>query len=144
VDKYVLDASVLIDLKRSKQLRRLSKPIASRRIVVPLYVRKKIEQSSAWRGWIKRYGKAITATFQTTAEHRLFAKLIVIHGSEASNPRLADDDIQAVTIACCRGIPLAMRDRHAEDLARQLRVRVLHAQELLDELAGRPAQRLFD
>jgi uncharacterized protein YacL len=143
VDRHVLDASVLIDLKKARQVRLLTNPIARGKIVVPSYVLNSLRKSSRWRTWIQRNELRVRATFQTTAEHELFATLVVKHGSYDSNPRVAADDIQAITIASCRSLPLAMRDRPAEAIARGLGVRVLTLDDLLNQLAGRPPVRLL-
>lgn len=143
MDRHVLDASVLIDLKKAKQLRLLTNPVARGKIAVPSYVLNRLRKSPRWRAWIQRNELRVRATFQTAAEHELFYTLVVKHGSYDSNPRVAADDIQAITIASCRRAPLAMRDRPAEAIARALGVRVLGSEQLLNELAGQPAARLF-
>lgn len=143
MDRYVLDASILIGLKRAKKLSRLTRPIAQGKIVVPSYVLNSLRKNPRWREWIRRNEARVRATFQTTAEHEMFFRLVVNHGSADSNPHLAADDIQAITIASRRSLPLAIRDRSAEDIARGLGVRVLTLDELLNELAGHPAVKLL-
>lgn len=143
MDKYVLDASVLIDLKKGKTLTRLINPIAQGKITVPSFVLNSLRKSSRWRAWIQRNEPRVRTTLQTSPEHELFASLVVKHGSHTSNPRVAADDIQAITIASCRSLPLAMRDRPAEAIARGLGVRVLTLDDLLNQLAGRPPVRLL-
>lgn len=143
MDKYVLDASVLIDLKRANKLRRLTRPIDQGKIVVPSYVLNRLRKSVRWRPWIRRKQESVKKRIQLPAEQGLFAELQRKHGSGSSSPWLADDDIMAITIAACRRFPLAMRDPHAEDVAQALGVRVLNMDQLLNELAGLPAERLL-
>jgi len=142
VHKYVLDASVLIDLKRANKLRRLTRPIDQGKIVVPSYVLNRLRKSVRWREWIRRKQESVKKRIQLPAEQELFAELLRKHGSRSSSPWLADDDIMAITIAACRQFSLAMRDPHAEDVARVLGVRVLNMDQLLNELAGLPTERL--
>jgi predicted nucleic acid-binding protein len=143
LQRFVLDASILIDLKRANKLRRLSRPIAQGRIVVPLYVLKRLRKHPRWREWIRRNERSVKEGLLLPEEHAVFQELVRKHGLESSSPWLAPDDIMAVTIAACRRFPLAMRDRHAEDVAQARGVRVLKMDQLLNELAGHPPVRLL-
>lgn len=104
--------------------------------MVPSYVLKRLHKPW-WRGWLQRNEQKVKTTLKTRKEHQEYAGLIVQHASPTANPQLADDDIMAITIAHCRNLPLAMRDKNAERVARGLGVKVVTLEELL-ELLGSP------
>lgn len=63
-------------------------------------------------------------------EQKVFAELVRDHCGVWSNPRLATDDVMALTIAMVRAWPLAMRDDNATRLVTP-GVRCITAEELL-------------
>jgi uncharacterized protein YacL len=141
--RHVLDASVLIDLKKGKHLRRLTGPIADRKVAVPLFVLHRLRRASHWRPWLKANESKVKVRLQTGQEHETFQKLMRRHGLPGSNPRLAADDIMAITIARCRNWPLVMRDAPAERVAQGLGVTVLHMDDFLAALEPPRTPRLL-
>lgn len=142
MEKYVLDASAFIEIKRSRQLRYLTRPVRRGQVFIPVYVLKKLEKARSCRDWVSRNGARVRTNL-VAREHGVYASLIVQHASWDSNPRLQDDDVMAIAMAHCRDLPLVMRDRNAERVARALDVRVLSIREFLEELTGRPGERLI-
>jgi predicted nucleic acid-binding protein len=142
LQRYVVDASALIEMRRNGQLRYLTRMVHHRQILVPVHVLKRLEKARSWREWLKR-NRALVTTSLVGREHEMYAELIVKHGSWSSNPRLQGDDIMGITMACCRSFPLVMRDRNAERVARSLDVDVLGIDEFLREIGGQPREKLI-
>ena len=143
--KFVVDVSLLIELRQRRQLGMLTRPIARGQIVVPYYVLKKLRKPW-WRDWLDRNESRVVAHLVTEEEHITYAELLTKFAAPESNPKLSDDDLMAIAIARCRDLPLAIRDNNAERVARGLGVRVVHLDEFLIELRGPPAGQthLFD
>lgn len=134
---HLVDNSILINLRRAKRLGRLTKFIQRGRIAVPDYTLKRLEKSRSWKVWVEKHRASLRTTLYTSQEAGQFARLLGVHGTSTSNPRLSVDDIMAIAIAICRGLPLAIRDTAAERVASELGVRCLGLDELLRELEGR-------
>ena len=142
LQKYVLDASAFIEIRRSRQLRDLARSVRRGQVFVPVYVLKKLEKARSCRDWVSHNGSRVRTNL-VGQEHDVYANLIVQHGSWSSNPRLENDDIMAIAMAYSRALPLVMRDKSAERVARALGVRVLSVREFLEELTGRPGEKLL-
>jgi len=142
LQRYVVDASAFIEMRRNRQLRHLTRLVRQDLVLIPVYVLKKLEKARSCRDWLRSHG-SLVSTGLMGREHEVYYQLIVQHGSWSSNPRLQDDDIMGITIAYCRKFPLVMRDRNAERVARSLGVDVLGIDEFLREIGGQPREKLI-
>ena len=138
-EPYVLDASVLIDLKHRNKLKYLNKLINDGRVIVPAFVLNKLKKAPSWRKWVEDKTPKLRQTLNTPQEHVLFAKLMREHGHH-----IDADDLMAITIACCRKLPLVMRDNPAETVAHSLGVRcITDADSFLQEAKAGPQLHLL-
>ncbi len=134
--RTVVDPSILIELRLSKRLAKLTPAIRSGRIAVTSYSLKRLKKSARWRTWIERNQAHVEVRLNPGREHEEFARLLTEHCGEGANPRLAQDDVMAITISLVRGWPLAMRDHNASRVAEALGVKCLGVDGLLSQLVG--------
>ena len=131
--RYVVDVSVLIELKRTRRLRQIRAAITSGSVAVPSYCLKKLEKRpSDWRDWLDRHRAQIEVRLNPGIERAEYARLQAQRHHLGAI--LAPDDLHAIVIASQRSWPLVMRDRAAERLALSLGVRILSADEWLMEV----------
>jgi len=124
-ERYVFDASGLIQLGRLRALRHLRPPGPG--IVVPHQVALEVRKGRRCpaKTWLERYPETVTR-FATPAESSLYLALL-----QQRDPTIHEGEAAAISIAAERGGTVVIRDRAAEAKAREHGVECLTADEFL-------------
>lgn len=124
--RYVFDSSSLINLERSRELRRLSTPGNS--LLVPSRVAKEVSKgTSPLATWLRK-GKV--AKFVVDGENQLFMKI------RLQEKLLSDADIQGIVIAQQRKATYVVDEAAARKVAQNLGVRCINAEDFMTEFRG--------
>lgn len=124
--RYVFDSSSLINLERSRELKRLSIPGIS--LIIPSRVAKEVSRgASPLATWLKK-GKV--ANFVVDSENQLFMKM------RLEEQLLSDADIQGIVIANQRKATYVLEEKAARRVAENLGVRCLNTKDFLREFLG--------
>lgn len=124
--RYVFDSSSLINLERSRDLKRLSTPGNS--LIVPSRVAKEVSKgTSPLATWLR---KGNVANFIVDGENQLFMKIRV------QEKLLSDADIQGIVIAQQRKATYVVDEAAAKRVAETLGVRCLKTNDFLKEFLG--------
>ena len=124
-ERYVFDASGLIQLERLRALRHVRPPGAAVVVPHPVAVEVRKGRRSPAREWLERYPETVTR-FATPAESSLYLALL-----QQRDPRIHEGEAAAIAIAAERNAMLVMRDTAAEAKASEYGVQCLTTEQFL-------------